>query len=120
MYWVRLFLIPWGLTVVVEELASLCWGCLSRRDFLTVLWVNTVTNLPVTALRLLMNRFPVSPAGRTALVLVLEVLVLITEWLLFRRFLKNCRHPFWFSLTLNAASYGAGLLLPNLMQLFLK
>ena len=109
MFWLRLFLVPYLLTLIVEEAAALLWGYRSGKDLLTVLWVNTITNPLVTLLRYLSAQFLSSLEMRTGILIVAEILVVLSEWLLFRSFLSKGKHFFWFSLCLNAASYGAGL-----------
>ena len=116
MFLVRMFIISLLLTVAAEEIAALLWGVRRPKDFLTVLWVNAVTNLSVTALRYLSNQTVPSPTWRSVILIILELAVLFTEWRLFRKFLIQNRHPFLMSLTMNAASYGAGLLLPLIMR----
>ena len=116
MFLVRMFGIPLLLTIAAEEIVALFWGVRKLRDFLTILWVNVVTNLSVTALRYLSNQNIPSQAWRNVILIVLEVAVLFAEWGLFRKFLIKNRHPFLMSLTMNAASYGAGLLLPVILR----
>ena len=117
MFWIRLFAIPLLLTVVVEEIGALLWGARSLQDLLAILWINVITNLPVTALRYLSGQILPAPGWRTAIVILLELMVIWAEWKLFRRFLHSNRHSFLTSVTLNAASYGAGLLLPVILAL---
>ena len=112
MYIFRLFFIPWLVTIAVEETAAVIWKCRSARELLTVLIVNTVTNPAVTLVRLALNRNVPDPGIRKAAVIVIEVIVVLAEWLLFRKFMERKRNYFLFSIVLNGLSYGAGLLLP--------
>ena len=116
MYILRMLVTSWLVTVIVEEAIAAIWGCRGK-DLLTVLWVNTVTNPAVTGLRLLMNQTVPSSAARTVLLIIIEAAVLIAEWRLFRYFISGRRNYFLFSLSLNAASYGAGLLMPAIMRM---
>ena len=119
MFWLRMFLFPYLITIVIEEAAALLWGYRSGKDLLTVLWINTVTNPLVTLLRYLSAQFLPSQGMRTAILIAAEILVVLSEWLLFRKFLSKGKHFFWFSLCLNAASYAAGLwLLPLVRRWF--
>ena len=118
MFLLRMFLIPYILTVLTEEIAALIWGYRSVKDLLTVLWINTVTNLSVTALRYGSNQLFHSQTASILTLIVLELAVLLCEWRLFRRFLSKGLYFFLFSLIMNAASYGAGYLLPVIMPLF--
>lgn len=119
-FWLRLFLIPYLLTLVIEELAALIWGYRKWKDLATVWWVNTVTNPLVTLIRYLLTQNVHSSDARTWILIAVEVLVVLAEWLLFRRFLSKGSHHFLFSLSLNAASYGAGLLLPVILPLLMS
>ncbi|MBR3401267.1 MAG: hypothetical protein IKG67_03390 [Parasporobacterium sp.] len=119
MFWLRLFLVPYLLTLIVEEAVALLWGYRSGKDLLTVLWINTVTNPLVTLLRYLSAQFLPSQEMRMGILIAAEILVVLAEWLLFRKFLSKGKYFFWFSLCCNAASYGAGLWLgPLLLRLF--
>ena len=120
MYLVRMFVISYLLTVVVEEIAALIWGYRKAKDLLTVLWINTVTNPVAVGLRFLSAQFVPSQIWRTMIILVVELGVVLAEWRLFRRFLSKGKYPFFFSLTLNAASYGSGYLIPLLLPLIMK
>ena len=117
MFWLRLFMIPYLLTLVIEELAALIWGYRKGKDLLTVWWVNTVTNPLVTLIRYLLTQHLHSANTRTWILIAVEILVVLAEWRLFRRFLGKGNHYFLFSLSLNAASFGAGLLLPVILKL---
>ena len=117
MFFLRFFLIPYLITIFVELILAVLWGYRSRRDLLVVFLVNTLTNPAVTALRYLSGQKVPSATLRTVILIVLEIAVLLSEWKLFQKFLSKGRHFFLFSLSLNAASFGAGLLVPILLQL---
>ena len=106
----------WLITVIVEETAAVIWGGRSLREILTVLWINTVTNPAAVGLRLVTARNFPEQWMRTAAVAVIEIAVVLTEWRMFRRFMVRRRNYFLFAVVLNAASYGAGLLLPVIMN----
>ena len=116
MFLLRLFLIPYLLTLFVEEIIALLWGYRNPRDLLVILLVNTLTNPAVTALRYLSGQMVPSVAWRTVILAVLEIAVLFSEWRLFRRFFRKGRYLFLFSLILNGASFGAGFLVPVLLR----
>lgn len=112
-----MFFVPLIVTLIAEELVSLLWGFRTWKDVLTVLWINVLTNLSVTGLRLLFNQLLPTPTERAVIAVMLELAVLFSEWLLYRRFMSSSRHSFLFSLSMNAASYGLGLLYPLMLQL---
>lgn len=116
MFWLRLFLIPYIVTVIVEEVVALIWGYRSLRDLVTVFWINTLTNLSVTALRYLFNQWLPYPGVSAVVIIILELLVLLCEWQLFRKFLSKGKYFFLFSLVMNGCSYGAGFLIPVILK----
>ena len=118
MYIFRMFLISWLVTVIVEEAVSLILGCRSIRDILTVLWINTVTNPAAVGIRLLSSRYFPEQWMRMMTVIAVEAAVVLSEWGLMRKFMKTRKNFFLLSIILNAASYGAGLLLPLITALF--
>ena len=117
MYIFRMFLYSWLLTIIIEEAAAIIWGCRSVREILTVLWINTVTNPAAVGIRLLSNRYFPEQWMRTLTMIVVEITVVLSEWRLFRRFMNRGRNYFLFSVILNAASFGAGLLLPIILRI---
>ena len=107
-----MLLIPLGLTVIIEEIVALIWGLRTGKELLTVLWVNAVTNSLVTLIRYFSNQWIHFEGSGVITIIVLELAVLIAEWRLFKKFIPRLSYPFIFSLIMNAASYGAGLMLP--------
>ena len=120
MFLVRMVLDSLGLTILIEEIAALIWGLRTGKELITVLWVNIVTNSLVTLLRYVSNQWIHFNGSGVITIAVLELAVLITEWRLFKKFLPRISHPFIFSLTLNAASYASGLLLPVILEALIR
>ena len=112
-----MLLVSLGLTIITEEIAALIWGLRTAKDLVTVLWINVVTNSLVTLLRYCSNQWIHFEGSGTVTIIVLELAVLIAEWRLFKKFLPRIHYPFIFSLTMNAASYAAGLLMPVILQI---
>ncbi|MCF0229092.1 MAG: hypothetical protein HUJ76_05290 [Parasporobacterium sp.] len=117
MFIARFFLIPYIITIVVEITAALIWGVRSGRSILAVLWINTITNPAVSILRLISYRMISSADVRLVIVILAEIAVLLAEWKLFSHFISERKPYFLMSLTLNGASYGAGLLLPVILTI---
>ena len=88
------------LTLILETLFAILAGVCSLRGFALVLLVNCVTNPPVV---LLYTLFPSLP-----LKIVLEITVVLTEWLIYRRCADFTHRPLLFSLSSNAFSYLTG------------
>ena len=103
----KMLLIPWIDTVVLESAVALIWGYTKLKDLGILALINTITNIPLNlALTVLMTYLPFHVLG--ILLLVMEAGVFLTEGLLIRSFIKNCRHPFVLSLTMNLISFCFG------------
>ncbi len=106
--------VPWLITVVTEEIVALLWKFCRPKELLVVLLVNTVTNVPLGVLKIFMDLyFP--PVRIRICIIALEVIIFFAEAAMYRSFLERCRHPYWFSLSCNAASFAAGLLIFGLI-----
>ena len=117
MFYLRLFLIPWFATLIIEEIVSLIWGHRTIKDVLTVVWINTITNPLVTLIRYVCAQQIPSQGIRILILVAAEILVVLAEWRLFRKFMSEGRYFFLFSVVMNAASYGFGLLVPSILIL---
>ncbi len=95
------------LTEAIELPICLLWG-MRGRDLIFVLLANLLTNPIVNVLYALASLY--TPIPRVASIAVLEIAVVVTEWLIYRS-ATDAKRPFLVSLTANAASYGAGLLI---------
>lgn len=97
-------LLSLALTLVLEGAYGLLWGLKSRRDWLLLLLVNVVTN-PIVGL------LYHTVSARWLFVAVLEVAVVLVEWMAYRRWGRDTRPPLLFSLCANCFSFFGGLLL---------
>lgn len=95
------------LTEAIELPICLLWG-MRERDLIFVLLANLLTNPIVNVLYALASLY--TPIPRVASIAVLEIAAVVTEWLIYRS-ATDAKRPFLVSLTANAASYGAGLLI---------
>ena len=96
-----------ALTLILEGVFALIWGVKGRRDWLLLLGANVVTNPIVAVLYCLgLNRWPAVAA--------LELAAVAAEGLAYRRWGRDIRPAFLFSLCANCFSFFIGLLL-NLM-----
>lgn len=96
-----------ALTLVLEGVLALLWGVKDRRDWLLLLIVNAVTNPIVVSLHHLLG-------GRVPLTAALECFAVVAEWLAYRRWGRDTRPAFLFSLCANGFSYFSGVLLNDL------
>lgn len=95
------------LTEAVELPVCLLWG-MRGRDLVFVLLANLLTNPLVNVLYALAYLY--TPIPRAVSIAVLEIAAVLTEWIVYRS-ATGAKRPFLVSLTANAASYGAGLLI---------
>ena len=93
-----------ALTLILEGLLALLWGVKDRRDWLLLLLVNVVTNPIVVSLHHLLG-------GGIALTAALELSAVMAEWLAYRKWGRDTRPAFLFSLCANGFSYFSGVLL---------
>lgn len=93
-------------TEIVECTAAVLYPHRNLRDTLLVFLVNAATNPAAVFLNFLLPfriTFPV------IWILFLEILIWLTEALIYRKVLSSNKNPFLFSFVLNAASYVIGL-----------
>lgn len=95
------------LTEAIELPICLLWG-MRGRDLIFVLLANLLTNPIVNVLYALASLY--TPIPRVVSIAALEIAAVVTEWLIYCS-ATDAKRPFLVSLTANAASYGAGLLI---------
>ena len=93
-----------ALTLALEGILALLWGVKDRRDWRLLLIVNVVTNPIVVSLHHLLG-------GGIALTAALEIFAVLSEWLAYRKWWRDTRPAFLFSLCANGFSYFSGVLL---------
>ena len=91
-----------ALTLILEGLLALLWGVKDRWDWLLLLLVNVVS------LHHLLG-------GGIALTVGLELFAVVSEWLAYRKWGRDTRPAFLFSLCANGFSYCSGVLLNALI-----
>ncbi len=95
------------LTLLLEELFALFWGIRGTQDLFLVALVNVLTN-PVVVFCYHVTRF-YAPDRLTAAVALLELAAVCTEWVLYRFYARQVKHPLLFSLLANLFSFCMGL-----------
>lgn len=93
-------------TEIVECTAAVLYPHRNLRDTMLVFLVNTATNPAAVFLNFML---PFRIAFPVIWVLFMEVIIWITEALIYRKTLSHERNPFLFSFVLNASSYVIGL-----------
>ncbi|MDR0889789.1 MAG: hypothetical protein LBM28_03965 [Oscillospiraceae bacterium] len=98
-----------ALTLALELGFYLLWyrRRFDKKDLLLLVAVNVLTNPPVVLLSYLALRY----TGYEVLTAPLEVLAVLTEGYLYKKYARNIPRPYAFSLAVNAFSFGIGLLL---------
>lgn len=97
------------LTLVFEFLVAAVWGITERHDLLLLLISNALTNPAAVTLSSIFQR--AFSASVYLWQLPIETVVVIAEWLLYKKCGKSIKCPLTFSIAANAFSYGVGLLL---------
>ena len=107
----RLCAIALALTVVIEIGIAWLLGLRSKTEIGTILLINVITNPALNYLMLVNTSFHL--ISRTSLLLLfLEAIVVLAEWLLLRYVLRHSlKRTLALSVAMNACSYAAGLLI---------
>ena len=97
---------------LIEIPLAFVLGVRKRNTIETVFITNSISNPIVVTIFFLMLQFDVSYAIMNFTVIAIEVCAVLCEGAVYRHFLpKGKLNPFVLSLVLNAASFGAGILL---------
>ena len=105
------FLLPLALTEIVEPGVAFLFGLRRRVELAAVLLINLITNPVMNYVMVLSNLSGRSPTNY-GLLIVLEVLVVFSEWLLMWWVLVGASMKFLLlSLVMNVCSCAAGLLI---------
>ena len=96
-----------AMTLVCELAYALGWGVRDRRDLVLCALVNVLTN-PIVGLIFYYVWYHRPPVKQGIVTLVTEILAVVTEALLYRRFARTIRRPWLFAVSANAFSYAVG------------
>lgn len=112
MYLVEMFGGSLFLTECIEIAAAVCMGVRKRSALLLVLLVNCLTNPAAVYLTWIERIYLGAEAGylKPVIYIMIEILVVIIEGCIYRQYMKENRHPFLFSLCVNAISFATGCL----------
>jgi len=99
------------LTIVIEVGIAWLFGLRSKRELLTVLLINVITN-PLLNYLITVNAYFHLVSQTNAFILCLEVVIVLVEWRLLVWVLRqSVKKMLVLSVVMNAASYLAGLLI---------
>lgn len=99
------------LTIIIEVIVGIIIGIRTKKDILNVVLVNMITNPIVNIVPITLNVY-VSLKARNISIYILEILVLFTEGLIYKKVLDYKKLNYLLiSFILNLSSYGIGLIL---------
>jgi len=103
-----------ALTIILETGFFLITGKRNKKDLLLVVLVNVVTNPLVVLTYWLAVLY--TNLNTVIVVVALELLAVLVEGFYYRKYGQTLKRPFVFSITANALSYGAGVLIKFLLH----
>lgn len=106
-------LISLGMTLILELAFCLAFRIRSTHDLGLVVLVNILTNPPVVLLNYILSRKTELP--QVLIVAILELAAVLIEGLYYKRYAKEVKRPFLFSLGANAFSFFAGMIIQQLI-----
>lgn len=106
-------LISLALTLVLELLFAFVWG-VRGKDLLLAVLVNILTNPFVVLLNFICTVYTALPPW--LMKAVPEVLAVMAEWIIYRRFSQGIKKPLLFSVSVNAFSFFGGVLINILVR----
>ena len=99
------------LTIIIEVVVGIIIGIKNKKDILNIVLVNMITNPIVNIVPIMLNIY-VSLKARNISIYILEVVILFTEGLIYKKVLSYKKlNYFLISFILNLSSYGIGLIL---------
>jgi hypothetical protein len=102
------FIIALILTEATEVTMAFIFGYRDKRVYIALLIINIITNPLLNCILMILYYFEIHSF---IVVPVLESLVILWEWKLFKYTLENCKKPFLvLSIIINLSSYIAGLI----------
>ncbi|MBO7676559.1 MAG: hypothetical protein J6S49_03490 [Erysipelotrichaceae bacterium] len=112
----NIFLKPLLLTILFEEIgAILFFKIRNRKDLFLILLVNIITNPLLVYFSLLLMYHLGIGTGRLATYLILEPIVVFTEYCLYRKYLSSRKDYLIMSVTLNIFSIIGGFIWQKIM-----
>lgn len=111
-----IYLKPLMLTIILEVIgAIMIFRIKDRKDLILVVLVNIITNPLLVYFSLLLMYYLDIGTGTLLTYLILEPLVISTEYLIYRKYLRSRNDYLTVSLTLNLISIIGGLLCQRIM-----
>lgn len=107
---VRGWLISLTLTLLLELVYARFWGIREKHDLLLTALVNILTN-PVVVFVSYFIHFRGMKQYYGLITTVMEILAVVTEALLFKKYSRTISRPWLFSLSANAFSFAVGKLI---------
>jgi hypothetical protein len=112
----RLFILALILTILIEVGVARLFGLKEKKELLTVVLVNVITN-PLLNYLILVNAYFHLIGQSQILILIIEALVVLVEWrILVWALSQRAKKMFLLSLVMNACSFLVGLFLANILR----
>lgn len=113
MYLIKMFGVSLIFTECIELMTAVCMGIRKAKSLFLVLLVNILTNPMAVFLAWAAREYWSLNGGclKAIIYMIIEILVVVTEALVYYYNMKESKHPFLFSLCLNGISFGVGCLL---------
>lgn len=100
------------LTIVIEVIVAIFFGYRKKLEIVAIIIINLITNPLLNYLLFINNNYFGITHVNSVIILFLEIIVILVEWLLLRYILqKNPNKLFVLSLTMNFCSYIVGVLI---------
>lgn len=98
---------PLLVTLFLEWIAAWIIGIRDRHRLWILGLVNAITN-PILNITIILMGLYLPVTFTLVAIHVMEVLIVLVEGWLFKKFLADVKHPFWLALYLNAVSFFLG------------
>lgn len=107
---IKQFVEPLMITLLLETAAAVIAGLKTAKELISIALINVITNLSANLFLFLWKIY--NPINTVYLIImILELTVVISEWLFFRKIIENRNHPFLLSVYLNIVSFVGGIFL---------
>lgn len=102
------------LTIIIETCTSLMMGIKNKDDLIVIFWANVLTN-PVVVFTANMAQLTESAIFGKVVICILEISVIIVEYIVFKKFLEYSKKKLlYLAIVNNVLSYSIGVIITEL------
>jgi len=106
-------IISLGLTIIIECMLSFIIGIRNKEDMKVVVWANILTNPVVVYVANCVRLFN-HPLIYDSIVIIMEIIVVIVEWRLYKKYLDfKGKSPLFISSINNIVSFSLGIIMSS-------